>query len=87
MFRDKPATRALMRYFGSARAATVYAKQGGFSSPNKRVKGSAYRDPIARRAALGLARAKVVRFDLSDLQPPRSAARRARGCGSSSRTS
>jgi alpha-glucoside transport system substrate-binding protein len=69
MFRDKPAIRALMKYFGTARAATVYAKQGGFSSPNKRVKGTAYHDPIARRAALSLARAKVVRFDLSDLQP------------------
>jgi alpha-glucoside transport system substrate-binding protein len=69
MFRDKPAVRALMKYFGTARAATVYAKQGGFSSPNKRVKGSAYHDSIARRAALALARAKVVRFDLSDLQP------------------
>ena len=69
MFRDKPATRALMKYFGTARAATVYAKQGGFSSPNKRVKGSAYHDPIGRRAALGLANAKVVRFDMSDLQP------------------
>jgi alpha-glucoside transport system substrate-binding protein len=69
MFRDKPATRALMRYFGTARAATVYAKQGGFSSPNKRVKGNAYHDPIARRAALALSHAKVVRFDLSDLQP------------------
>ena len=69
MFRDKPATRALMKYFGSVRAANVYAKQGGFSSPNKRVKGSAYHDPIARRAALGLAHAKVVRFDMSDLQP------------------
>jgi alpha-glucoside transport system substrate-binding protein len=69
MFRDKPAIRALMKYFGTARAATVYAKQGGFSSPNKRVKASAYHDPIARRAALALARAKVFRFDLSDLQP------------------
>jgi alpha-glucoside transport system substrate-binding protein len=69
MFRDKPAIRALMKYFGTARAATVYAKQGGFSSPNKRVKGSAYHDAIGRRAALALARAKVVRFDMSDLQP------------------
>jgi alpha-glucoside transport system substrate-binding protein len=69
MFRNNPATRALMKYFGTARAATVYAKQGGFSSPNKRVKGSAYHDPIARRAALGLSHAKVVRFDMSDLQP------------------
>jgi alpha-glucoside transport system substrate-binding protein len=69
MFRDKPAIRALMRYFGSARAGTVYAKQGGFTSPNKRVKASAYRDRIARRAAIALARAKVARYDLSDLQP------------------
>ncbi len=69
MFRDKPAIRALMKYFGSPRAATVYAKQGGFSSPNKRVKPSAYRDKIARRAALALSHAKVARYDLSDLQP------------------
>jgi alpha-glucoside transport system substrate-binding protein len=69
MFRDKPATRALMKYFATPRAANVYAKQGGFSSPNKQVKGSAYHDPIARRAALALSHAKVVRFDMSDLQP------------------
>jgi hypothetical protein len=69
MFRDKPAIRALMKYFGSARAATVYAKQGGFSSPNKRVKASAYKDAIGRRAASALAHAKVSRYDLSDLQP------------------
>jgi alpha-glucoside transport system substrate-binding protein len=69
MFRDKPAIRALMKYFSTVRAANVYAKQGGFSSPNKSVKGSAYHDPIGRRAALGLSHAKVFRFDLSDLQP------------------
>jgi ABC-type glycerol-3-phosphate transport system substrate-binding protein len=69
MFRDKPANRALMKYFGTPRAATVYAKQGGFTSANKRVKPSAYRDKISRRAALALAHAKVTRYDLSDLQP------------------
>jgi alpha-glucoside transport system substrate-binding protein len=69
MFRDKPATRALMKYFASPRAGTVWAKQGGFTSPNKLVKGSAYHDPIARRAALGLSHAKVLRYDMSDLQP------------------
>ncbi len=69
MFRDKPANRALLSYFATPRAATVWARQGGFSSPNKRVKGSAYRDPITRRAAVTLARAKITRFDLSDLQP------------------
>ena len=69
MFKDKPAVRALLKYLATPRAATVWAKQGGFSSPNKRVKGGAYRDPLARRAALALASAPVVRFDLSDLQP------------------
>ena len=69
MFRDKPANRALVRYFASARAGTVWAKLGGFSSPNKRVKGSAYSDPVARRAALILAHAKIARFDMSDQAP------------------
>jgi alpha-glucoside transport system substrate-binding protein len=69
MFRDKPAIRALMKYFGTVRAGTVYAKQGGFSSPNKRVKASAYHDAIGRRAAVALAHAKIARYDLSDLQP------------------
>jgi len=69
MFRDKPANRALLSYFATPAAATVWAKLGGFSSPNKLVKPSAYRDPIARRAAATLAHAKIARFDLSDLQP------------------
>jgi alpha-glucoside transport system substrate-binding protein len=70
MFKDNPAARALMSYFATPQAAQVRLNQaGGFLSPNKRVKPSAYRDAIDRRNAAALAAAKTVRFDLSDLQP------------------
>ena len=69
MFKDNPAARALLRYFATPRAATIWAKRGGYSSPNKRVPASAYSDPLQRRTALALARASTFRFDLSDLQP------------------
>jgi ABC-type glycerol-3-phosphate transport system substrate-binding protein len=69
MFKDNPAARALITYFTTPQAAEIWAKRGGFSSPNKNVKPSAYKDPITRATATGLARAKSFRFDLSDLQP------------------
>jgi ABC-type glycerol-3-phosphate transport system substrate-binding protein len=69
MFKDTPAGRALLQYLATPAAATIWAKRGGFSSPNKRVPGSAYADPLQRTTALALARAKVSAFDLSDLQP------------------
>jgi alpha-glucoside transport system substrate-binding protein len=69
MFKDNPASRALVRYFTTPQAAEIWIRRGGFSSPNKRVKPSAYRDPLARQTARALATASTVRFDLSDLQP------------------
>ncbi len=69
MFKDSPAARALISYLATPAAATLWAKRGGFSSPNKKVKASAYPDPITRGTATALAQAKVFRFDLSDLQP------------------
>ena len=69
MFRDTPAARALIRYLATAEAATIWARRGGFSSPNRNVRPSAYRDPLNRRTAIALARASIFRFDLSDLQP------------------
>ncbi len=69
MFNDNPAARALITYLATPAAATLWAKRGGFSSPNKKVKASAYPDPITRGTATALAQAKVFRFDLSDLQP------------------
>jgi alpha-glucoside transport system substrate-binding protein len=69
MLKDTPATRALILYLASPQAATVWAKRGGYSSPNKAVPASAYKDPLGRKTALALANAAVFRFDMSDLQP------------------
>jgi alpha-glucoside transport system substrate-binding protein len=69
MFKDTPASRALITYLASPEAATIWAKRGGFSSPNKNVKSSAYSDDITRSTATALAKASTFRFDMSDLAP------------------
>jgi ABC-type glycerol-3-phosphate transport system substrate-binding protein len=69
MFKDTPAARALVTYLATPEAATIWAKAGGFSSPNKGVPASAYTDPLNRATATALAQAKIFRFDMSDLQP------------------
>ena len=69
MFRDSPAARALVTYLASPEAATIWAKRGGFSSPNKGVPASAYPDSLTRATATALAQAKTFRFDMSDLAP------------------
>jgi ABC-type glycerol-3-phosphate transport system substrate-binding protein len=69
MFKDSPAARALVSYLATPAAATIWAKKGGFSSPNKGVPASAYTDSINRATATALAKAKIFRFDMSDLQP------------------
>ena len=48
MFKDTPAARALITYLASPEAATIWAKLGGFSSPNKGVPASAYPDALTR---------------------------------------
>jgi alpha-glucoside transport system substrate-binding protein len=69
MFKDTPASRALVTYLATPEAATIRAKLGGYSSPNKNVPASAYSDPLNRATAVALAKAKIFRFDLSDLEP------------------
>jgi alpha-glucoside transport system substrate-binding protein len=69
MLKDTPATRALITYLATPQAATIWANRGGFSSPNRDVKASAYHDPLQRTTAVALAKASVFRFDMSDLQP------------------
>jgi alpha-glucoside transport system substrate-binding protein len=70
MFKDSPASRALVTYLASPAAATIAAKYApGYSSPNKNVKPSAYSDVLNRATAIQLAHARTFRFDLSDLQP------------------
>jgi alpha-glucoside transport system substrate-binding protein len=69
-FKDNPAVRAFITYLASPEASTIWAKRGGFTSPNKKVPLSAYSDPLTRASARALVQAKVSRFDLSDLEPP-----------------
>jgi len=67
MLKDTAASRALINYLATPAAATIWARRGGFSSPNKNVKPLAYPDPLQRKAAAGLVKATA--FDMSDLQP------------------
>jgi ABC-type glycerol-3-phosphate transport system substrate-binding protein len=69
MFKDSPAARAFIQYLATPVAGAIWAKRGGFSSPNKKVPASAYPDAITRITATALAKAPVFRFDMSDLQP------------------
>jgi alpha-glucoside transport system substrate-binding protein len=66
---DKPGTAALIKYLASAEAASVWAAQGGFISPNRTVSLDDYPDDTTRRIAGDLRDADTVRFDMSDLMP------------------
>ncbi|HEY8406609.1 MAG TPA: extracellular solute-binding protein [Gaiellaceae bacterium] len=68
-FRDTPAIRAFVNYLASPEAATVWAKQGGFSTGNHNVKPSVFPDAITRATATPVLQAKSVVFDMSDQQP------------------
>ncbi len=69
MFKDSPAARAFITYLASPEASTIWAKRGGFTSPNRKVPLSAYSDKLTRASAAALVSAKASRFDLSDLEP------------------
>jgi ABC-type glycerol-3-phosphate transport system substrate-binding protein len=69
MFKDSPAAEALITYLTTAEAAEIWAKRGGFSSPNTNLDTSVYPDEITKTTASALATTKVFRFDMSDLQP------------------
>jgi alpha-glucoside transport system substrate-binding protein len=69
----RPPSRAaveLMRFLASPRAAEVWARRGGFVSPNEQVALDAYPDGATRTIARSLLDAgDGFHFDLSDLQP------------------
>lgn len=69
IFHDTPAVRAFVNYLATPQASEIWARLGGFSSANKNVPASVYTDPIGRRAAIALATAPVVVYDMSDQQP------------------
>ena len=70
VMRSTEPARALLRHLASAEAAEIWARLGGFLSPNEDVDLAAYPDPTTRRIARSLLDAgDRFRFDLSDLQP------------------
>jgi len=69
MLKSNAASRAFISFLATSQAATLWANRGGFSSPNRGIKPSAYKDALNRKTALALANAKIFRFDMSDLQP------------------
>jgi len=68
-FKESPAAEAFLEYLTTTDAAEIWAKRGGFSSPNKQLDESVYPDEITKKTATALANAETFRFDLSDLQP------------------
>jgi alpha-glucoside transport system substrate-binding protein len=69
MFKDTPATRALVSYLATGAAQSIWAKRGGYTAPAKTVPASVYPDAITRTTATAVGHAKAFVFDLSDLQP------------------
>jgi alpha-glucoside transport system substrate-binding protein len=66
---DEPGTRALMQFLAGSEAASIWAAQGGFVSPNRNVELRQYPDDSTREIAAELVGAENLRFDMSDLMP------------------
>ena len=69
MFKDTPASQALVKYLASPEAGEIWAKRGGFTSPNKNVSADTYASEIDKRAREPVASGGTVVFDLSDQAP------------------
>jgi alpha-glucoside transport system substrate-binding protein len=68
-FEESEAADAFLEYLTTTEAAEIWAKLGGFSSPNKNLDVEVYPDEITKTTAGALAKAETFRFDMSDLQP------------------
>jgi alpha-glucoside transport system substrate-binding protein len=69
LLRESEGGKALIRFLASPEAGRIWARLGGFTSPNRSVSLSAYPDEISRRSAEALLGAQVFRFDMSDQMP------------------
>ncbi|MFF3905451.1 ABC transporter substrate-binding protein [Streptomyces sp. NPDC001848] len=68
--RNAKAGMKLLEYLATPEAAAVWAKAGGFLSPNKKLDLSSYADDVTRATAKSLiAAGDSVRFDMSDQAP------------------
>jgi alpha-glucoside transport system substrate-binding protein len=63
-----PQAEALIKYLAGPEGATIWARAGGFTSPNKQVPSSAYPDPVSQADAQALVDASAFVFSLDDLQ-------------------
>jgi alpha-glucoside transport system substrate-binding protein len=68
LLHNTPQAKALIKYLASPQSATIWAKLGGFASPNNKVALSAYPDAVSREDAKQLVNAKAFVFSLDDLQ-------------------
>lgn len=70
VMKDSPAAQELIKFLATPEAAAVWARQGGFTSPNKSLDLAAYPDDIQRQIAKAVIDAgNDFRFDMSDLAP------------------
>ncbi|GAB2781102.1 ABC transporter substrate-binding protein [Streptomyces daliensis] len=68
--KDSKGAQALLTFLASTDAAEIWAKEGGFISPNKELDGSAYPNDVQREIAKALiAAGDDFRFDMSDQAP------------------
>jgi alpha-glucoside transport system substrate-binding protein len=67
VFNDSPAVRAVVAYLTSGRGGRAWAASGFDLSPNNKVTGLSYTDPISAAKANALLRASSVTFDVGDL--------------------
>lgn len=68
--RATPAAQALVRFLATPDAAEVWLEEGGFLSPNLKVKASAYSEAAAHSGDVAPSDATEFIFDLSDRQYP-----------------
>jgi ABC-type glycerol-3-phosphate transport system substrate-binding protein len=68
--KDNKGAMALMKYLASPEAGTVWAKGGGYISPNKNVTPNAYPDALTKQLVAQLqAAGDAARYDMSDQTP------------------
>jgi ABC-type glycerol-3-phosphate transport system substrate-binding protein len=69
--KDSKGSQELLKFLATPEAAAIWAKLGGFLSPNKNMDTSVYPDDITRKEGEALVGAgDAFRFDMSDLAPP-----------------
>ena len=69
VFNDTPAVNAIVAYLTSAEGGKAWAASGFDLSPNNKVTGADYTNPISAKKADALAAAPAVSFDTGDLLP------------------